>query len=538
LDKIPPIIFLGNKGIPAQEWGGRLAVAVIFPEKESVALANLGWQVILRELLWRDEFVVERFWGQARNQDSLFSIDQKKHLRLFPVWAFSLNFELDLLNVARFLDKAGLDLDSKKRDDFPLIIGGGPLCFLNPGSFLPLFDFLWVGEGEQKFVQLLLQIKDKFFWGASKKELVAIAEQSPHVLSAQKLKAKRFISSFKEPAYSLFVSKKSVFADSLLLEINRGCLYGCRFCAAGYIYRPFRESSVQRLKEIIKEIGPRKVGLVGTSLTDWPELKNFLVWLMEQKIKFSLSSLRMDGLDDDLLSLLRQHGTRTITIAVEGISHKIRRAINKRFSLEKFWQVVDKLAELNYNVLKLYFILGFNLELEDDFAELENFFQRLDRERKGINLIQVSVSCLVPKPWTPLQWMVLDDVAILEEKVNKFKKIIKPFKGIRISTENPILSRVQTILALGDTTQGFTLLKQALADDSWIKAYKKIGKDLEQDLWSRPKDTSLPWEVIDIGISRDYLWKEFLRFKNIESGSKCIRNCIGCKRCGLDFVFN
>ncbi|SDN61094.1 Radical SAM superfamily enzyme YgiQ, UPF0313 family [Desulfonauticus submarinus] len=537
LDK--EILFWGRDKVPSREWGGRLPIALIFPEKKNLALSTLGWQAVFRSLIKEDDFVVERFCGQGEDEKDFKSLDNHLPLSSFPIWCFSLNFELDALNILRYLKKHNFSLKAQHRTHFPLLIGGGPLAFLNPFPLLPAFDFMFVGESEKDFVPLLQNLKRAYLQGAQKNDLVELALSWDCVLTKEK-KARRVFQSSFFPAYSLFVSNKSAFPDTFLLEINRGCLYGCRFCAAGYIYRPFREISLKTAKEIIKKVQPKKVGLVGTALTDWPYLKEFLYWLAENKIKFSLSSLRIEALDKDFLIFLRKQGIRSITLAVEGISLKIRQSINKKFPEKKFWEVVSNISKLQFNTLKLYFILGFPNEQEDDFKELEIFLNRLNKVRaeakgkkkKGLDLIQISASILVPKPWTPLQWIGVEDLDILEEKIKKFKKIVKKFSGIRFSGEKPILSHIQAVLARGDE-QTFSFIETALNENSWIKAYKKEYKKIKQYLKEKDKDTVFPWDNIIQGINKEYLYKEFLFFYKQKQTSSCKKDCFKCSQCGI-----
>ncbi|MDQ7033095.1 MAG: radical SAM protein [Desulfonauticus sp.] len=535
------VLFFGNKKLPPGEWGGRLPIALIFPEKKELAFSTLGWQAVLRELLLVGDFVVERFFGQGDQTSDLHSYDTNTHLSFFPVWTFSLNFELDTLNVLRYLNSCNLPLRAEQRKGFPLLIAGGPLVFLNPYPILPAFDLMFVGECEGEFVSLLQKLKNAYLNGASKQELIEFAKKSDFILTLHK-KARRYIYLKKDfyPAYSLFISSKTTFRDTFLLEINRGCLYGCRFCAAGYIYRPFREISLQTAQEIVSCVHPKKVGLVGTALTDWPYLHDFLAWLAERKIKFSLSSLRFDGLSEDLLIFLRKQGLRSLTIAVEGISQRIRQAINKRFCEKKFFSLVEKISVFQFNTLKLYFILGFPDEQESDFTELENFLKELvlvknkarGKKKSGLNLVQISASFLVPKPWTPLQWMGMEELEILEQKRQRFKKLIKNMEGVRFSGENPILAIIQAIIARGDV-RVFDFIQTALRENSWKKAYKQAKEHMKIYLQERKQTDIFPWDDLDIGLKKDFLWQEYLKFKQSQHSSICKKGCTSCNRCGL-----
>lgn len=527
-----------------REWGGRLPIALVFPEKKELALSTLGWQKIYRELVKLDDFVVESFVGQGSEKD-LFSLENRTPLSSFPFIAFSLNFELDTLFFLKFLSTLNLPLKaSARKEDFPLIMGGGPLTFLNPFPFLPALDFAFVGEGEQAFIELMLKIKGAYLNGAGKKEVLQIAYSNPYVLTLKKAAKKAIYTQKLTPTYSFFISSKSYFPDSLLLEVNRGCIYNCRFCAASFIYRPFRELELTQAKEIVEKTNPRKVGLVGTALTDWPYLQDFLFWLHDKKIKFSLSSLRLNKLNYDFLYFLRKVGTRSITIAVEGISKRIRRAINKKFSEKIFFQVIEDLSKLQFNKLKLYFILGFPQEDTQDFLELEDFLKKVQlarkigkgKKNKGIEVINISASFLTPKPWTPLQWLRLLSEQELETRGKLFKQIIAKFPGIKVSVENPLLARIQGLLARGDEKL-FFFLEDALKLNSWIKAYKQHREKLEKYAEQRKKEENFPWDAIDMGIKKDYLYEEYLKFWQEKQSPNCLKGCFSCNRCTLENLF-
>ncbi len=284
---------------------------------------------------------------------------------------------------------------------------------------------------------------------------------------------------------------------------------------------------------------------MGTALTDWPDLFPFLTWLHEQKIKFSLGSLRADGATREFLTFLRKTGTRSLTFALEGASRRLRLAMNKNLNEDALLEAVSLASELQFNTLKLYLIVGWPGEGEDDFDELDGFLDRIQEARKagqgkkskGIGLIQVSASCLVPKPWTPLQWAPMDSEAALKSKMKRLKAIIKSKRGMRFSGENPRQARIQGILSKGDERL-FDLLCLVDAGGHWKQALADWDGDPG---WyvdrTRDEDEVFPWDRLDIGVDKEYMWKEWLRFhKGVQTPPCPASGCEHCGRCGLDMA--
>lgn len=535
--------------VPAREWGGRLPVAVVFPEAEPQALSTLGWQSVFQELGYDHGFYVERFFWSDELEKAC-SPDSDKQLRHFPLICFSLNFEGDFLSLIKILQAEEIPVCAVERSDWPLIMAGGPIAFLNPFPVLPSLDFLYVGESEDKFRIIAKEISRSWLSGRTRDHALEKIRALPGILvQGRKNRVRRQISMTQpgllpHPVHSRFVSSRSVFRDSFLVEINRGCPYGCRFCAAGFIYRPPRVADLDKLKRIIETGSPRKVGLVGTALTDWEHLRPFLDWLHSRKIKFSLSSLRADGLDMDFLRFLRHTGIRSITLAVEGISRTLRTAINKHFNEDKFFQAVENISGLRFNTLKLYFILGLPGETLDDFHELELFLERLDQARKsgqggrskGVELISISASMFVPKPWTPLQWAPMDTEDVFLEKTRRFKKICARYKGVRFQAEKPFGAMLQGLLSRGDENIHELLVMAAEKKGSWRKAIQAWPGKMDDYVHREfSMDTVFAWDIIDPGVEKKYLEKEWARYHKALLTPPCPdQPCEKCGRCGMD----
>jgi radical SAM superfamily enzyme YgiQ (UPF0313 family) len=341
------------------------------------------------------------------------------------------------------------------------------------------------------------------------------------------------------PGASCFTSPQATFKDMFVVEINRGCPYGCRFCAAGYIYRPARHAELAELKTIVREAAPRKVGLLGTALTDWPDLLPFLEWLTQEEIGVSLSSLRADGITDELLGFLRARGVRTITLALEAPSTRLRQAANKKLDEDVFLRAVSLCAKHGVNHLKVYLIVGWPDETPEDYAELGMFMRRIDEARGGFTgkksmRVTLSGGPLVPKPWTPMQWAPMADESAVKAAAAAMKTAAKTIKGFSVEVEGAFSARLQGLLARGDDAV-FGLVELAASKGGWRKAMKAWGGDVS---WyidrERAEDEAFPWEVVDMGVDRAYLWREWQRYKQARTTPTCPPDCASCGRCGID----
>lgn len=543
-------ICYGREKPPVPEWGGRLPVALVFAQPAATALSTLGWQVVWRLLSARPELAVERFFWEG-GEAAPRACDSGRPLADFPVIAFSLNFEEELRSLVEVLDRAGIPVRRAARGEgWPLVMAGGPLAFLNPAPAAPAMDLFWVGEAEAGLDVLLADLARAAGAGQGKAGALRAVAGRPGVYlpGSGGAPARRVVSAgapglLEAPGRSCFVSPEAEFRDMFLLEVNRGCPYGCRFCAAGYVYRPPRHAAMAGLMAAVEQANPVKVGLVGTALTDWPELLPFLRWLAGRGTKFSLSSLRADGMTDELLEFLRRTGTRSLTFALEGASRRLRRAANKNLDEDAFLDAVRRVSALRFNHLKVYLIVGWPGETGEDYEELGDLLGRMAEavrqgqggKSRGVEHVTVSASCLVPKPWTPFQWAPMADEAQLEWALGRVRDLVRPLRGFRAMLERPGPARLQALLARGDETV-FELAELAARPGmGWRRALKAWDGDpgtfLDRE---RGQDEAFPWECIDSGVSRDYLWREWERYKQAKPSARCAPGgCAGCDVCGL-----
>lgn len=523
--------------------GGRLPTALVFPGARGPALSTLGWQAVYRLLAASDDLAVERFF--VTGKDEPVSADTGRPLSYFPVVAVSMNVEEDLPALLATFTVGGVPPRRAERPRFPLVIVGGPLAFLNPAPLSPMADLFWVGEAEAGLTGLLADIKADIFDGLEKPDILEKIKNRPGVYAPgwSNTPVKRIIApgpGLPEPAFSCFTGPEAVFKDSLLLEVNRGCPYGCRFCAAGFVYRPPRQADPEELKRIVELADPPKVGLVGTALTDWPPLLDFLKWLHARKVKFSLSSVRADGLTEELVGFLRQVGVRTITLALEGPSRRIRDMASKKLEEADFLKAVALCASHGVNHLRIYLITGWPGETDEDYEELEQFIEDTVstrdanlRRKKEFMRLTLSASCLSPKPFTPFQWMAMAPEDDLERRVAQLKKIVKKHKGLTLSPDKPSRARLQSLLARGD--ESLFDLAELAADMGWKRALREWDGDpawfLDRE---RDEDEPFPWEVVDVGVERAHLWKEWQRARRGKNSPGCPdKGCHACRACGV-----
>ena len=540
-------VYFGLDRPAAPEWGGRLPVALAVPGDAAMALSALGWQAAWRLLADNPTLAVERVFTRAATPPQ--AEDSGRALADFPVIAFSLCYEEEYLDAAKALAAAEIPLRREERPDFPIVMAGGPLAFLNPAPFLPALDLLFVGEAEAGLAEVCAALARVALSGGDKAACLdavahlpgvylpgrttgpvtratALADGAPTLLAA--------------PAHSCFVSGHAEFRDMFLVEINRGCPYGCRFCAAGYVYRPPRQSRLADLQSLIETVSPRKIGLVGTALTDWPELIPFLTWLRERGTKFSLSSVRADGLTPELLTILRAAGLRTLTLALEAPSPRLRAAANKQLSEEALLNAVALAGKHGVNHLKFYLIIGWPGETEADYDALRPLLDKVAAAasigvgKRGVAHATLSVNPLVPKPFTPMQWAPMASEAAIEAGYARVRAAVKGLKGFRVETETPSQARLQGLLARADETL-FPLVVAAVEAGSFRRALKHWDGDpavfLDRE---RPEAEAFPWDFIDNGVSRDYLWREWQRYQQAAPTAKCPpAGCGACKRCGV-----
>ncbi len=544
--------YIGLNDYEPRDIGGRLPVALVFTQEARAGLSALGWQAVYRMLANDDRFAPECVFFDPKKDGVTSPVSEEtgRPLSQFAVVAFSLCFEEDYPRVFSMLSDADIPPFSHQRPDYPMVLGGGPPAFMNPAPLALFFDAFYVGEAENGLVAFLSRLHAAMLSGQAKQAFLDAEKNTPGIYAPGRSEkpVKRVVNTCDsrrlfDPASSVFISNKSEFKDMLLIEINRGCPYSCRFCAAGHVYRPPRYTHIDDVWSIIERDQPKKVGLVGTALTDWPPLEQLLERLLTEKIKFSLSSVRADGITNSLLTLLRKSGSRTLTLALEGPSRRLRLAAGKSLDEADFLRAVSLAADHGINHLKVYLIAGWPGETAADYDELAEFLKEIHdagriakSKKKCIAHMTLGVSCLVPKPFTPMQFAPMASQDELEISLIRLRDLVKPFRGVRVDLDNPSRARIQGLLARGDESLAEFIelaaknggrLKKALSDWSG-----DIAKFLDRE---REKDEVFPWDVIDVGVPKSVLYAGWQAYKKGLPGTPCpAEGCESCRRCHFD----
>ncbi|MGI6208312.1 MAG: radical SAM protein [Anaerolineae bacterium] len=502
-----------ERGAVVKDWGGRLPVALVYPSPYFVGMSSLGYQAVYRLLNQRDDVVCERvFLSLDRRGDALdlVSLESQRPLSDFAVVAFSVPFELDYANVARILREADIPPLAADREGWPVVIAGGAAITGNPVPLAPLLDAAFVGELEQHVDALVAAL--------------AQAALQPGDLSALARVPGVFVATLRQedgtrppvrrvwvadidqwPTASVIATPLTEFGDMHLVEAARGCLRGCRFCLAGHIYRPLRERSLEGILALA-EPGVREgrtIGLLAPSLSDVRTLPEVLRRLLAQGARVSVSSLRADTVDDELMDLLVRTGNESVTIAPEAGCERLRRLIGKGLETEDILRAAEAADRHDLAELKLYFMVGLPTETDDDVREAaELVLQVRSRFRRKV---VANVAPFIPKANTPFQWQAMAPPSVLEARLRLFEDGLRG-TGVVVRSESPQWSRLQAVFSRGDERVGLALA----AAEGWSRrglerALAAQGIDLEVETGPRVMGEPLPWDFIEAGLPPRYL---------------------------------
>jgi radical SAM superfamily enzyme YgiQ (UPF0313 family) len=509
-----------EQGTFIKDWGGRTPIALVYPNSYYLGMSNLGVHALYKLLNSHPKLVAERAFWEGDSQAPI-SLEKQRPLADFAVIAFSISYELDYFNVVRILKASGIPLYAAQRDQrYPLVIAGGPCIMANPMPLSPFFDCLAIGEAEAIVPNMVPVIIEGI--GGERRELLKALSSLAGVYVPQyhtgKLVARQWAKNLDDfPVASVILTPDTELGDLYLMEVERGCNWGCRFCLVNTAFSPMRYRSLESLLAQAQEgLKYRKrLGLVGPAVSDHPQIEELLTSLSQMGAKLSVSSLRVSPLSRIVLRELAKGEARTISLAPEAGSQRLRQVIKKSVSENDILESMDKVAEGGIRLLKLYFMIGLPSETDQDIEEIINLTLRykdiLDRQQTGCR-IALTVSPFVPKAGTPFQWLPMAQTSILNQRLSRLKKSLMP-RGIKIKAESPAWSQVQGVLARGDAK-----LAEVLADieevslAGWRRAVAKY--DIDVDFYAHQRwdiKQKLPWDFIDMGTKAGYLERELDR---------------------------
>lgn len=541
----------------AKEREFRLSVCLVYPNTQKVGASYLGFHKIysaLSEVCDCDTAFLPEGGGKLRSQN------QNRELGSFDLLAFSLTFETDILNVLEILKRAGVPLEREERDDDqPLVCAGGIAPTLNPEPFADFFDFMVIGEGEltlREWVEKLAESGGKRRMERLESLAGTAGVYVPSLYEEELAETGRIISrktlgsgpavvkrlydvSFAKKGSAQVMDMETVFGDSWLLETGKGCGQGCRFCAAGFIYRPTRHVDLERLVEQISDGLARKkrIGLIGSAICEHPDIKKVYAEILRQGGGINVSSLRIGYVDSEMLRQLVRGGLHTMTIAPEAGTERLRRSVNKNVADAEILGTVGEAVTAGMRNVKMYFLVGLPGEEDGDVTAIVTLVKKLRDEfvKKSKPLgragkITVAVNPFVPKPQTPFQWEPFAAQKDLKRKMAEVKKGLSREANVELKLESGKGAAVQALMSLGNRTAGRGAVR-AFTDGDWKNALREAGL-ASASLAGRDKNEILPWDFIDSGVTKEYLWKERERAFAGKVTPPCPPGLSGCERCG------
>ena len=569
--------------------------AMAFPDVYEIGMSNLGMMILYDMFNKRDDVWCERLFSPWTDLDKimreehipLFTLESQDPVKDFDFLGITLGYEMCYTNVLQLLDLSGIALLSADREENdPVIIGGGA-CAYNPEPLAEFFDLFYIGEGETVYDALFDAYKANKKAGGSRSDFLLKAAQIPGIyvpsLYEVTYKEDGTIESFHPTCEGVSekVEKQLIIdmdkdynnleapvvphikatQDRVTLEIQRGCIRGCRFCQAGMIYRPTRERDVEKLKKaartMLQKTGHEEISLSSLSSSDYSHLKEIVNFLIDEfrdeAVNISLPSLRIDAFALDVMSKVQDVKKSSLTFAPEAGSQRLRNVINKGLTEEDILHGAGEAFKGGWNQVKLYFMLGLPTETEDDMKGIAHLAQKIaetyyetvpKQQRKGKVQINVSTSFFVPKPFTPFQWAPMFREEDFIEKAKIVKNEIRSQlnqRSIRYNWHEPDVTVLEGFLARGDRRCSKVILKAyekgALYDawsesfhyDIWKEAFKETGIDIEfYTLRERSTDEILPWDFIDAGVTKKFLIREWEQAKAETVTPNCRQKCSGC----------
>ncbi len=536
-------------GYTRKPHGGRLRVALAFPNTYFVGMSNLGFQTVYSLFNAEDGIVCERTFLPPKSElqalrasgTELVTLESQTPVREFDVFALSVSFEWDYTNVLTLLRLAGIPRRAADRTAHdPIVMIGGAVTFVNPEPLALFADIIAAGEGEALIPPLVhafqeasdrsdvlqrLATERGFYvpafydvrYSADGTIDAFVTKDGTAAPAVVRKAALRTTDAVDPPATKIF-TPETEFGSRFLVEVVRGCANLCRFCWAGYNYLPVRAFPKDRILDLARRARPYsdRVGLVSIALCDHPEIEEILTELVEMGYGISPASLRLDDLTPTILRLLRQSGERTITIAPETGSDRLRRVINKTMTNDEILAAADMIFAAGFENLKLYFMLGIPTETDEDLVAIRDLTLQLReimlahaRPRGQIGRIVGSVNPLVPKPGTAYQWLPMEDDASIERKINRMRSLMADIDNVYFNIKSERHSFYQALLSLGDRRVAPAIEAAERNGGNWRAAVKEAGVDADFFVFrDRSHDRVLPWDIIDGGMKDTFFRAE------------------------------
>ena len=546
-----------ESGYMIHRGGGRSKFALVYPNHYHVGMSNLGIHIIYEMLNSRADTSCERVFLPEpktlaqieRSKSTLLSMETQMPLFKFPLIGFAVSFEPDYFNVLKILELGKVKLKSEERGELdPIVIAGGPCATFNPEPLSMFIDAFVIGEGEVVLPPLLDVIYSAKAEKLSRLETlqklsnvagvyVPLIHNSAFRIPNSALIKRQWLKNLDEhPAHTVIVTDDTEF-NMYLIETARGCGRHCRFCMAGYCFRRPRNRSLEVLKseaEAAKKFG-KKIGLMGAAISDYPQINELCQIIREAGLPMSVASFRADSVTAELVEALVASGLKTLTIAPEAGSAKMRAVINKGIEEEHIFKTVELGIVAGVKNFRLYFMIGLPFEELSDveaIVELCNRLKDFIELKSNTNKLTLSINPFIPKPFTPFQWAPMADKKYIEEALKIIRNGLKR-KNVEIIAESSRESLVQAVLARGDKSLGEVLT--TAHNNGGLKAFRQAMKshDIDADYYlyrQRDKDEVFPWDFLDMGFSKKYLYREYENAKMMKNTEPCFNNC---KRCGV-----
>ena len=543
-------------------------VAIVYPNTYFVGMSNLGLHIIYEEINLRNDSVCERIFlpekkeleAYDKTKTPLMSVETQRPMHQFDVVAFDVTFEMDYFNIPLMLRHGRVPIIGKDRTEFdPIVIAGGPCATFNPEPFADFIDAFIIGEGEGIVSRVLDIIRDGKLEGLDRHAILRqladvsgvyvpslyvpiysedgafkgydIAEGVPKTI-------KRHFEMLTSGGETVVATNYTEFGAMYIIEVARGCGRHCRFCMAGYCFRVPRVRPLEILKEGVdraEKLG-KKVGLMGAAISDYPEVDELVNYIRSKDMRYSCASLRADSLTQAVVDGLADSGQKTITIAPETGSDRLRRVINKGISEEHLQNAATLSAKSGIQHMRLYIMIGLPTETDEDIEAIVGLAERTQAHMAEVGCkgrLTLSINPFIPKPFTPFQWMAMDNQKTVEKKLQYIKKALQKNRRIEVLVESPKEAYIQGVLARGDRRLGAVLA--ACAADRGSKSFKAelkaAGLDMdEMNYRERGFDEFLPWSHLDMGMDEGYLEMEWKRSVDEAYTPPCVQ---GCKRCGV-----